>query len=152
MSGVTVTLTEETTGVDWVEFCALFRQVGFGEREPELARRLFAASYAYCFAWDQSTLIGSARALSDGIFSSAIYDVMVDPEYQGQGVGKALMTNLLGRLPKRSVMLVSTHGYEGFYQKLGFRRLRTAYILQEDFEPWSRLGYLDDDTQKISPK
>jgi len=141
-----VTLTEDTTGVDWVEFCALFRRVGFGERDPDLARRLFAASYAYCFAWDQSTLIGSARALSDGIFSSAIYDVMVDPEYQGQGVGKALMTNLLSRLPKRSVMLVSTHSSKSFYQKLGFRRLRTAYILQEDFGPWSSMGYLDEST------
>jgi predicted N-acetyltransferase YhbS len=91
-------------------------------------------------------LIGSARALSDGIFSSAIYDVLVEPEYQGQGVGKALMNNLLSRLPKRSVMLISTHGHEGFYQKLGFKRLRTAYILQEDFGPWRRLGYLDEST------
>jgi aralkylamine N-acetyltransferase len=142
---VTVTLTEDTTGVDWVEFCDLFCRVGFGEREPELARRLFAASYACCFAWDQTTLIGAARALSDGIFSSAIYDVVVEPAYQGQGVGKTIMTNLLGRLPKRSVMLVSTHGSEGFYQKLGFKRLRTAYMLQEDFGPWSRLGYFDEE-------
>ena len=143
---ITVTLTEDTTGVDWDEFCDLFWRVGLGKREPELARQLFAASYAYCFAWDQTTLIGSARALSDGIFSSAIYDVLVEPEYQGQGVGKALMNNLLSRLPKRSVMLISTHGHEGFYQKLGFKRLRTAYILQEDFGPWRRLGYLDEST------
>lgn len=143
---ITVTLTEDTTGVDWDEFCDLFWRVGFGKREPELARQIFAASYAYCFAWDQTTLIGSARALSDGIFSSAIYDVLVEPEYQGQGVGKALMNNLLSRLPKRSVMLISTHGHEGFYQKLGFKRLRTAYILQEDFGPWRRLGYLDEST------
>jgi hypothetical protein len=43
-------------------------------------------------------------------------------------------------------MLISTHGHEGFYQKLGFKRLRTAYILQEDFGPWRRLGYLDEST------
>ena len=89
-----MTLTEDTTGVDWVEFCALFRRVGFGERDPDLARRLFAASYAYCFAWDQSTLIGSARALSDGIFSSAIYDVMVDPEYQVRNMAIGLFEQL----------------------------------------------------------
>ena len=54
------------------------------------------------------------------------------------------MENLLTRLPKRSVMLVSTHGNEGFYRKLGFRRLRTAYILQEDFGPWAKMGYVDE--------
>lgn len=143
-ASVIVTLTEDTTGVDWVAFCNIFRWAGLGEREPAMARQLFAASYACCFAWDQTTLIGAARAISDGIVSSAVYDVVVDPRYQGQGVGKTIMTNLLSRLPKRSVMLVSTHGNEGFYQKLGFKRLRTAYILQENFEPWRIMGYLDE--------
>lgn len=69
--------------------------------------------------------------------------MFVDPLYQRQGVGRALMENLLARLPKRSVMLISIHGKEGSYQKLGFRRLRTAYSLQEDFGPWAAMGYLD---------
>lgn len=74
----------------------------------------------------------AARAISDGVACSAIYDVAVDPALQGQGVGRAL-TALLARLPKRSVMLVSTMGNEDFYRKLGFRKMRTAYILMEDF-------------------
>jgi hypothetical protein len=44
------------------------------------------------------------------------------------------------------VMLVSVHGREGFYQKLGFRRLRTAYMLQDNFEAWSSMGYFDEPT------
>ena len=137
-------LTESTDGVHWEELCALMRRTGLGERQPERTESVFSGSYACCFAWDQTRLIGCARAISDGVTSSAIYDVFVDPPYQVQGVGLALMTNLLARLPKRSVLLVSTHGKEGFYQKMGFRRLRTAYVLQEDFGPWAEMGYVDE--------
>lgn len=141
---VPVTLTEDTTGIDWSAFCALFQRAGLGERKPAVAQAVFAGSYACCFAWDGATLIGAARAISDGVNSSVVYDVVVEPTYQGQGVGRQLMHNLLGRLPKRSVMLVSVHGKEGFYRKLGFRKLRTAYMLQEDFSAWSSMGYFDE--------
>ena len=137
-------LTEDTTDVDWVYFAMIMQRTGMGERLPKTVKAVFQGSYACCFAWDQQDLIGGARAISDGVTCSAIYDVFVDRPYQRQGVGRALMENLLSRLPKRSVMLVSVHGKEGFYQKLGFRRLRTAYMLQEDFGPWAELGYLDD--------
>ena len=140
----TVTLTTDPAGVDWPAFCTLFERVGFGTRQPAVAQSIFTGSYACCFAWAGNQLIGAARAISDGVVSSAIYDVVVDPAYQGQGVGRALLHNLLGRLPKRSVMLVSTHGSEGFYQRLGFKKLRTAYILQEDFGPWHSMGYFEE--------
>ncbi|MCB0128592.1 MAG: GNAT family N-acetyltransferase [Caldilineaceae bacterium] len=145
------TLTFDITGVDWEELCTLMRRTGLGDRQPVRTQAVFAGSYACCFAWDQTQLIGCARAISDGVTSSAIYDVYVDPPYQGQGVGRALMANLLSRLPRRSVMLVSTHGNEEFYRKLGFRRLRTAYILQEDFGPWAQMGYLVDEPLVAEP-
>lgn len=137
-------LTESTSGVDWTHLAMLMQRTGMRNRLPEMVQAVFAGSYACCFAWEQQILIGCARAISDGVTSSAIYDLFVDPPYQGQGVGRTLMEHLLTRLPKRSVMLVSTHGNEGFYQKLGFRRLRTAYVLQEDFGPWAEMGYLDE--------
>eukprot|EP00976_Prorocentrum_cordatum_P103205 1193364-Prorocentrum_minimum.AAC.7 len=36
-------------------------------------------------------LIGLARATSDHAFNATIWDVLVDPGYQGQGLGKALL-------------------------------------------------------------
>lgn len=137
-------ITENIAGVDWLELSSIMQRTGMGEREAADIEAVFTGSYACCFAWQQQQLIGGARAISDGHRSSTIYDVFVDQPFQRQGVGRALMANLLARLPKRSVMLVSTHGNEDFYQKLGFRRLRTAYMLQEDFGPWDEMGYLDE--------
>ena len=70
-------------------------------------------------------------------------DVVVDPTYQGKGIGRRWMEVILEQLPKRSIMLVSTHGNEQFYRKLGFHRLRTAYILQDDFRAWEAGGYVE---------
>ena len=137
-------ITETTDTIDWHELSVVMQRTEMGERDAADVEAVFTGSYACCFAWQQHQLIGGARAISDGYRSSAIYDVFVDRPFQRQGIGRALMENLLGRLPKRSVMLISIHGKEGFYQKLGFRRLRTAYMLQEDFGPWAEMGYLDE--------
>jgi ribosomal protein S18 acetylase RimI-like enzyme len=40
-------------------------------------------------------LIGLARATSDHAFNATIWDVLVDPEYQGQGLGKALVEQMV---------------------------------------------------------
>ena len=68
-----------------------------------------------------------ARVISDGGYMTLVVDVMVLPQYQGQGIGKQLMTNInlwLDSLGKDGlcimVNLMATKGNEGFYEKLGF--------------------------------
>ncbi len=139
-------ITHEPTEINWHDICDLLRRGELGERDPHIAQLVFCGSYASVFAWDGVRLIGAARAISDGIASSAIYDVVVDPDYQGQGIGSLLMQTLLARLPKRSIMLVSVKGKEPFYRKLGFRRLSTAYMLKDDFKSWETSGYFDDES------
>ena len=118
--------------MDWQAVALVMAAVGFERREPALLARLFAGSYAVGFAYDGDRLVGAARAISDGVRSSAVYDVVVLPEYQGQGVGRRIMEDLLARLPGRSVMLVSVPAQCAFYEKLGFRRLRTAMAKHKD--------------------
>lgn len=139
-----VEITVGIESVDWQALRELLHRGFQQERSLETVQKVFLGSYLCCFAWHDGTLIGAARAISDGFVSSAIYDVVVDPDYQKQGIGRKLMETLLSRLPKRSVMLVSTHGNEEFYRKLGFRKLRTAYMLQDNFQAWEAGGYFDD--------
>ncbi|BBH06385.1 nuclear shuttle interacting [Prunus dulcis] len=51
---------------------------------------------------DQKKLIGMARATSDHAFNATIWDVLVDPGYQGQGLGKALVEKLIRALLQRT--------------------------------------------------
>ncbi|XP_057971587.1 probable acetyltransferase TAP2 isoform X2 [Malania oleifera] len=52
---------------------------------------------------DQKKLIGLARATSDHAFNATIWDVLVDPSYQGQGLGKALIEKLIRALLQRDI-------------------------------------------------
>lgn len=42
-------------------------------------------------AWENERLIGAVRVLSDKMFRSIIYDLLVLPEYQNKGIGKELL-------------------------------------------------------------
>ena len=52
-------------------------------------------------------------------------DLVVEA-YQGRGLGKLIMDNILARLPDCNVILYASPGKEGFYQKHGFRRMKTG--------------------------
>ncbi|KAE9455671.1 hypothetical protein C3L33_12425, partial [Rhododendron williamsianum] len=72
---------------------------------------------------DQKMLIGMARATSDHAFNATIWDVLVDPDYQGQGLGKALVEKLIRVLLQRdigSIILFTDSQVVEFYRNLGF--------------------------------
>lgn len=98
----------------------LFRATNLGGRTGEKIRRAFLNSSLVCFAYDEARLIGASRALTDGEYHALIYDVVVLPEYQGRGVGRRLVEQLLERLSVWRVMLVADAEVQGFYGKLGF--------------------------------
>ena len=133
--------------IDWTELARLLIAAGLGERDPDFTRRAFTGSYACCFAVaeddddDCATLIGAARAISDGVSVSAIYDVAVLPAHQGRSVGRGLMGGLFARLPVRQILLVSAPAQTGFYERLGFRRLQTAMVRLAEPQRWEALGY-----------
>ena len=68
-------------------------------------------------------LICTPRCTSDGAFNARIWDVIVDPDFQGQGLGKALLELMIQSLLKQDVSNV-THFADAkvveFYKRLGF--------------------------------
>ncbi|KDP21844.1 hypothetical protein JCGZ_00631 [Jatropha curcas] len=73
---------------------------------------------------DQKMLIGMARATSDHAFNATIWDVLVDPNYQGQGLGKALIEKLIRALLQRdigNITLFADSQVVEFYRNLGFQ-------------------------------
>ncbi|KAK8466393.1 hypothetical protein PHAVU_008G079900 [Phaseolus vulgaris] len=72
---------------------------------------------------EQKRLIGMARATSDHAFNATIWDVLVDPSYQGQGLGKALIEKLIRALLQRdigNITLFADSQVVEFYRNLGF--------------------------------
>ncbi len=66
------------------------------------------------------------RAISDRVSWAVIFDVVVEPEYQGKGRGRAIVESLVQQAGATHVLLHCVPGKEEFYGAMGFRRLRTA--------------------------
>ena len=71
-------------------------------------------------AWDGDCLIGAVRVLSDTMFRSIIYDLMVLPEYQGKGVGMELVKRCIEYYPNSEWLVQTTKEISGYYEKIGF--------------------------------
>jgi len=81
--------------------------------------------------WDKELLIGFARATSDGIYRATIWDVVIHPDYQGNGLGSKLIETVLNhpRMQKvERVYLMTTH-QQKFYEKIGFQVNKTTTMV-----------------------
>jgi ribosomal protein S18 acetylase RimI-like enzyme len=116
----TVHFQFDSRGVDWQHLLQLFKATNMGGREGDKIRRAFEKSDVVCFAKDKLQLVAAGRALTDGEYHATIYDLVVDPNYQRQGIGSRIMTELLARLPVWRVLLVADRKVQPFYRRLGF--------------------------------
>ena len=113
-----VTFTRD--GVDWDILADIYARAPLAVRSAAEIKRAFANSYLCCFAWVDGQLVGATRATSDGVVYATVLDVAVDPGFQGAGIGRKMMHELLRQLPVQKVYLTTVPGKEGFYEKLGF--------------------------------
>lgn len=119
-------LRQSCDGVDWAAVRDLLKEAGMSFHDADKHRRAFQAAYAVVFAYDGEALIGCGRALSDGVYQAALYDIAVLPSYQGGGLGRRLVEALMADLDHCNVILYASPGKEDFYRKLGFRGLKTG--------------------------
>jgi GNAT superfamily N-acetyltransferase len=70
-----------------------------------------------------ATLVGLARATSDGAFNATIWDVLVHPAWQGRGLGKDLVERVAATLLDAGISNVTLFADAAalpFYEGLGF--------------------------------
>ena len=79
-------------------------------------------------AWSGNRLVGSVRVLTDGYFFSTVPEVMVDPEFRKQGIGRELLRRALDAAPGGVLFLGAQPGNERFFETAGFRRGPTGYV------------------------
>ena len=79
--------------------------------------------------WDQLTALDCAAPLADGVDCSYICDVAVLPSHQVTGLGKAIVTRVVGQSQgHKSIILHSVRGKQPFYRKSGFRWMRPRWL------------------------
>jgi ribosomal protein S18 acetylase RimI-like enzyme len=100
----------------------LLRSVGWDLRasEPASLERALRGTSEFATAWDGDRLIGTARSISDGAQNALIATVVVDPAYQGLGVGERMIHLLTDGRDLVRFSLAATPGLEPWYRKLGF--------------------------------
>ena len=144
--GITMTISIKygTENIDWRALCEIFRLAPLSTREPGKLKIASENSHTVCSAYFNEQIIGFGRAISDGQYQSAIYDVVVLPEYQNQGIGKLIMKALLEKLPKTApVLIFVVPGKQDFYRKFGFENLKTGMGLFPNPEMARAKGYLE---------
>jgi len=119
--------------LNWEELSSLYKVAPLGEKSAEDLSTAFANSMYKCFVFNGPKLVGVGRALADGVDCSYICDVAVHPECQGSGIGKRIIEKLT-RLSEghKKIILYANPGKEGFYKKLGFKRMKTAMAIFQD--------------------
>ena len=112
------------------EFLGFASRVWPGDYDVEKTRAALTRTLNIT-ARDGERLAGCLRILTDGYFFGTITELLVLPEYQGRGVGSALL-----RLAKEHTPTLlyfgAQPGVESFYEKNGCKRSLQAYCIEPE--------------------
>jgi GNAT superfamily N-acetyltransferase len=107
------------------EIVVLYTANGWSSAEkPELLIPALNNSHSLVTARDANGfLIGVGNAISDGYLVVYYPHMLVDPTWQGKGVGKAMMEAMQSRYAGFHQQMLTADGDAiGFYKALGFER------------------------------
>jgi ribosomal protein S18 acetylase RimI-like enzyme len=113
--------------VDVYELEELCDAVGWSRRPVRKVKKAIECSFCVLAVYeefiDRRRLVGFARATSDHAFNATIWDVVVHPDCQGRGLGKALMDRMISELRTAgisNITLFADPHVVDFYRRLGF--------------------------------
>ena len=133
----------DCSGADWTTVSETLKQVGMTSYAPDVLRRAFESSHTTVFIYLAARLIGFGRAISDGAYQAAVYDVAVVPEFQKKGIGTLIMKKILERVSGCNVILYAAPGKEEFYRTLGLRKMKTGMALFLKAERMKERGFTE---------
>jgi predicted GNAT family acetyltransferase len=116
-----IALTEDCEGVDWTRLKGDLAADDFDNgRTPEELERSFRASARVAFAWSGDRIVGTARALSDGVCNAYVVDVWTQSRWRRRGIARAMLDRLTAPLDGQH-MYAFTDDRADFYLACGFR-------------------------------
>lgn len=119
-------LYKENVSAD--DYIALRNAVGWEDLCHEQARRGLENSAYTVGCYIDDGIAGCARVIWDKGYIAYLADVMVMPEYQGRGIGTAMVERALAFVRaqmkpgwKIKIVLAAAKGKEPFYARFGFQ-------------------------------
>ena len=130
-----MTYDEERRDLPTDQLFRLFRAVGWaGEDCPDELRRSFNAPFRHSTlvisAWEGERLVAVVRVLSDTCVRSVVYDLAVEPAWQGRGIGSELLRRCRAHYPDSEWLVQTTRDVAPFYEKNGFTPLTEDAFLR----------------------
>lgn len=78
-------------------------------------------------AWSNNVLVGLISAMDDGIMNAYVHYLLVDPAFQGQGIGRRLVDMVKDKYKDYMRIVVVAYDDElYFYENCGFKKKTEA--------------------------
>ena len=109
------------------DYNELREKSGIGNRKSKENVKVAIENSLFITAiYDDDRLIAMARVVGDGAISLVVTDVMVDSEYQKNGLGRVLMNEIDKYLDENYdedsyIILLANTPYDKFYEKFNFK-------------------------------
>lgn len=92
---------------------------------------MFAAPSLVLSAWVEGRLVGLARSLTDQAYCCYLSDLAVDKDYQGLGIGRALVERTQALIGDEvSLILLAAPNAMSYYPALGFQLADNAFVIR----------------------
>ncbi|THA86926.1 GNAT family N-acetyltransferase [Streptomyces sp. A0592] len=120
--------------LDVEEVLGVYRASTLAERRPvhdveRFARMLAGANLVVVARDEDGRLIGIARSITDGAYSTYLSDLAVDVAHQGRGVGRELIRVTRDAAPDAKLILLSAPAAVDYYPHIGFTRHESAWTM-----------------------
>lgn len=123
MTDTEYTLTEHLPMVE--EYLAIRNAVQWSNPTVETAASALNGSLSCVCIRHNDKLVAFGRVVGDGSFTFYIQDMIVHPEHQGKGLGKAVMHRIMRYIQAAGgedayIGLMAARNAVGFYEQFGF--------------------------------
>lgn len=131
-------------GID--QLLNLYNSVGWKTytSEPDKLHRAVKNSTYVVTCWDGDKLVGLARGMSDDVSIFYLQDILVNPDYQGKGIGTRLLKHCLENYKDVRHKVLITDDDDRlfrFYESFGFKNLKK--LKKHDINAFLQFSYVD---------
>lgn len=137
------------------EYNRLRETAGWGSLEDVTVRRALPNSQFCVCAYDSGRVIGFARVIGDGGLCYYIQEIIIEPEYQRQGIGSRFMEYVMNFFKRNAIKrcyigVFAGKELEGFYSRFGFWKRPTDHMGPGMMQFWNDVefnGLFNADTE-----